>query len=159
MSLVGWWSGRLVDWLVVHMLYCITYFMMLDAVHLSWFVTLTLWYFVAPQQRLQVCWQATTWLITKNKCCVFELDSHHPCRLTTHIVWHSSTLLSTLHWSWLLIVASEASRYTYLFVFCRQMFLLSLLRLILNKAKQDRYTITFHINAQYRYEFVSKQDR
>ena len=39
---------QLVDWLVVRVLYAAADFMMLDAVNLSWFVTLTLRHFVTP---------------------------------------------------------------------------------------------------------------
>ena len=43
-------GGQLVDWLVVHMLYARTDFMMLNTVNLGRFVTLTLRHFVTPQQ-------------------------------------------------------------------------------------------------------------
>ena len=41
-------GGQLSKWLEVHMFYTPTDFMMLNAVNLTRFVTLTLWYFVTP---------------------------------------------------------------------------------------------------------------
>jgi len=41
-------NGHLLNWHIVHMFYAVTDFMMLNAVDLGWFVTLTLWYFVTP---------------------------------------------------------------------------------------------------------------
>ena len=41
-------GGQLSKWLVVHMLYALAYFMMLNTVNLTRFVSLTLWYFVTP---------------------------------------------------------------------------------------------------------------
>ena len=41
-------SGQLVEWLIVRVFYALAYFMMLNTVNLTWFVTLTLWYFVTP---------------------------------------------------------------------------------------------------------------
>ena len=43
-------SGHLVDWLIVRVFYCVADFTMLNTVNLGWFVTLTLGYFVTPQQ-------------------------------------------------------------------------------------------------------------
>ena len=43
-------GGQLAKRLVVHMLYALAYFMMLNTIDLAWFVTLTLWYCVTPQQ-------------------------------------------------------------------------------------------------------------
>jgi len=43
------------------MLYAITDFMMLNAVNLSRFVTLTLWYLVTPQER-------THWFSVEREC-------------------------------------------------------------------------------------------
>ena len=39
---------QLVDWLVVRVFYARADFMMLNAIDLCWFVTLTLWHFVTP---------------------------------------------------------------------------------------------------------------
>ena len=41
-------GGQLSKWLVVHMFYAAAYFMMLNTVNLTRFVTLTLWHFVTP---------------------------------------------------------------------------------------------------------------
>ncbi len=41
-------SVQLVDWLVVRVFYALADFMMLNAIDLSWFVTLTLWHCVTP---------------------------------------------------------------------------------------------------------------
>ena len=43
-------SGHSLNWLIVHMFYARTDFVMLNTVNLSGFVTLTLWHFVTPQQ-------------------------------------------------------------------------------------------------------------
>ena len=39
---------QLVDWLVVRVFYAVADFMMLNAIDLCWFVTLTFWHFVTP---------------------------------------------------------------------------------------------------------------
>ena len=41
-------GGQLVEWLIVHMLHALAYFMMLNTVNLTRFVTLTFWHCVTP---------------------------------------------------------------------------------------------------------------
>lgn len=47
-QLVACHTTHLVDWLVVRVFYAVADFMMLNAIDLGWFVTLTLWHFVTP---------------------------------------------------------------------------------------------------------------
>jgi len=58
-------GGHLLHWHVVRMNYSITYFTMLNTVNLSGFVTLTLWYFVTPQQ-------VRHWFVVNRERHVFE---------------------------------------------------------------------------------------
>lgn len=57
-------SGQLVDWLIVRVFYAVTDFMMLNAIDLSRFVTLTLWHFITPKQCLD-------WFTTARECDFF----------------------------------------------------------------------------------------
>ena len=80
--LVACHTTYLVDWLVVRMNYSVRYFMMLNAINLCWFVTLTLWHFVTPHERLD-------WFTTTRECDFFQtnLVSHlfnFSCHRWTH---------------------------------------------------------------------------
>ena len=61
-------GGHLLHWHVVRVFYCITDFTMLNTVNLSGFVTLTLWYFVTPQQ-------VRHWLVVDSKGNVLKFNS------------------------------------------------------------------------------------
>ena len=41
-------GGQLVEWLIVRVFYAVAYFMMLNTINLTGFVTLTLWHCVTP---------------------------------------------------------------------------------------------------------------
>ena len=55
---------HLLNWLVIRVFYAATDFMMLNAVNLRWFVTLTLWHFVTPHERLD-------WFTATRECDFF----------------------------------------------------------------------------------------
>ena len=68
-------SVHLVDWHIVRVFYAAADFMMLNAVNLCWFVTLTLWHFITPKQRLD-------WFTTARECDFFEFNTLHQPNLT-----------------------------------------------------------------------------
>ena len=60
-------SGHSLNWLIVHMFYARTDFVMLNTVNLSGFVTLTLRHFVTPKQ-------VRHWLVVDSKGNVLKFD-------------------------------------------------------------------------------------
>ena len=66
-------SGQLVNWLVVHMFYAVADFMMLNAINLGWFATLTLWHTITPHKR-------THWFTTARECDFFKFSLHDQTR-------------------------------------------------------------------------------